>query len=77
MGTKFTSMKSLESDATTGSTGGNAGLPKPDEKKTKGQKAMSKRLSGAISQCSSKMTEVLSWQSKLQDNKVGMILDLH
>lgn len=45
------------------------GLPK-DKK----QKPMSKKLSSFISQCSGKMTEIMSWQAKLDENKSGLIL---
>ena len=49
----------------------------PPEKKAKDKvKPMSKRLSSSISLCSSKMNEVLVWQSKLQENKVGLHLSL-
>ena len=37
-------------------------------------KPMSKKLSTFISQCSAKMTEILSWQAKLDENKSGLIL---
>ena len=37
-------------------------------------KPMSKKLSGNISTCSAKLTEVLSWQSKLDQNASGLNL---
>ena len=57
-----------------GGTGGVGETPNLEEKQPK-VKPMSKRLAGSISQCSSKMTEILSWESKVQDNKSGMSLD--
>ena len=45
--------------------------PAPTRKKTQ---PMSKKLSTFISQCSGKMTEILSWQAKLDENKSGLIL---
>ena len=36
-------------------------------KKTKPPKTISKQMTGCISQCSSKMTEILSWQAKLAE----------
>lgn len=47
-----------------------------DPKNAKGNKVkpMSKRISSNITACSSKMTEILSWQSKLSENKTGLIL---
>ena len=56
---------------------GTEGKPKPqedDNKKNPKVKPMSKRVSTSISQCSSKMTEILSWQSKLAENKSGLNL---
>ena len=43
-------------------------------KKTKPPKTISKQMTGCISQCSSTMTEILSWQAKLAENKTGLIL---
>ena len=53
------------------------GQPGNDDKNKKEPKVqpMSKRISKSIGQCSSKMTEVLSWQSKLHENKAGLNLD--
>ena len=49
--------------------------PGHEEKdKAKKQKPLSKKLSSNISACSSKMTEILSWQSKLDENKTGLML---
>ena len=50
-----------------------AGETPAAEKKGK-PKPMSKRISTNISQCSAKMTEILSWQAKLDENKPGLIL---
>lgn len=59
----------------TGPTGGNGGGGPGggDEKKNK-VKPMSKKISTALSQTSSKMTEILAWQAKLQENKAGLLL---
>lgn len=56
-------------------TGGNGGGGPGggDEKKNK-VKPMSKKISTALSQTSSKMTEILAWQAKLQENKAGLLL---
>ncbi len=64
---------SFGAEQAAGGGGGGTGLPQDDPKKPK-VKPMSKKLSGAISQSSSKMTEILAWQAKLQENKAGMIL---
>lgn len=61
---------SLQEGASTG-TGEQPTIPVPKDKK---QKPMSKRLSAFISQCSAKMTEIMSWQAKLDENKIGLIL---
>ena len=58
---------------------GSAGPPQPaipDQENKKGNKTkpMSKKISSSITSCSSKMTEILSWQSKLTENKSGLIL---
>lgn len=37
-------------------------------------KPLSRRLSTSIGACSTKMTDVLSWDSKLAENKIGLIL---
>lgn len=55
------------------------GVPgQPDQSQKPGkapkQKPMSKKLSGNISTCSAKMTEILSWQSKLDQNTGGLNL---
>lgn len=44
-----------------------------NEKKPK-EKPMSKKVATAISQCSSKLTEILSWKAKLQENTGGLML---
>ena len=46
-----------------------------DKKKEPKVQPMSRRISKCIGQCSSKITEVLSWQSKLQENKPGLNLE--
>lgn len=59
-------------DGGQGAGGGGGGPELPEnQKKTK---PLSKRLSTAISQCSSKMTDVLAWQSKIKENKTGLNL---
>lgn len=50
-----------------GDGSGNKKAPKP--------KPMSRRLSTSIATCSSKVTEILSWISKLDENKTGMNLN--
>lgn len=60
---------------------GTDGVPgQPDQSQKPGkvpkQKPMSKKLSGNISTCSAKMTEVLSWQSKLDQNTGGLTAQL-
>ena len=73
-------MKAINFDGQggTGGSGGageQAGVPQTDDpKKEKKSKPMSRRLSAIISQCSSKMTEILSWQSKVAENKPGLML---
>jgi hypothetical protein len=50
-------------------------LPAPDgnvPKKEAKVQPMSKRFSKYISQCSTKMTDVLAWKSKLDENKTGL-----
>ena len=50
-------------------------LPAPDgnvPKKEPKVQPMSKKLSKYISQCSTKMTDVLAWKSKLDENKSGL-----
>ena len=37
-------------------------------------KPISRQVTGCLTQCSAKMTEIISWQSKLTDNKSGLIL---
>ena len=37
-------------------------------------KPLSKRISSSIAMCSSKMTEILSWQAKLAENKGNLKL---
>eukprot|EP00435_Cladocopium_sp_Y103_P015770 s3511_g3.t2 len=58
-----------------GSHEGEGSLPPdgnvPGKKEPKVQ-PMSKRLSKYISQCSTKMTDVLAWKSKLDENKTGL-----
>ena len=46
----------------------------PASKKNKPPKTMSKQITSCISSCSAKMTEILSWQAKLAENKNGLIL---
>lgn len=70
-----------------GSFGGAAGSGEPGQggpnptgppadgkppRKDKQQKPMSRKITTGISQCSAKMTEILSWQSKLVENKNGL-----
>lgn len=45
--------------------------PKPPK-----AKPMSRRLSTSIAQCSSKITEIVSWEAKLAENKAGLKLTL-
>lgn len=55
--------------------GGDIPAPAPGDNQKGGKaKPMSRKLSTAISQCSAKMTEVLSWQCKLDENKGGLQL---
>lgn len=58
----------------TGGPGGGGGLNGDDPKKNSKVKPMSKKISTALAQSSSKMTEVLAWQAKLVENKAGLIL---
>ena len=53
---------------------GKADPPGQPPKKDK-VKPMSKRLSGSISSCSSKLNEIMVWKSKLEENKVGLTLN--
>lgn len=39
-------------------------------------KPVSRRLSTNISQCSAKITEIVSWEAKLAENKAGLKLTL-
>ena len=47
------------------------GSPQPGEggRKPPKIKPLSKRISSSIAMCSSKMTEIMSWQAKLAENK--------
>ncbi len=47
--------------------------PEPTKPQAK-VKPMSRRLATNISQCSSKITEILSWEAKLKENKNGLSL---
>lgn len=55
--------------------GGEGNGDGPGNKKAPKPKPMSRRLSTSIATCSSKMTEILSWKSKLDENKTGMNLN--
>ncbi|CAK8995275.1 unnamed protein product [Durusdinium trenchii] len=46
----------------------------PDPKRKDKVKPMSRKMTGCISQCSAKLTEILAWQSKLDENKNGLTL---
>ena len=59
----------------TGSTVQNNNNNSPEDDKNKKVKPMSKRISTCISQCSAKMTDILSWKAKLTENKVELNLD--
>ena len=76
LGPQFDKLKSVSFESDPGAGGGGALPDHDDQSKNKNAKAkpMSKKLSSSISACSSKLTEILSWQSKLGENKVGLIL---
>jgi len=48
--------------------------PKPTYMDNRKNKPMSKKLSSNIAACSAEMTEILSWEAKIQENRAGLIL---
>lgn len=72
MGTEIDKLKAFSFGA--GSSGDpSVVIPEQPQKK---QKPMSKKLSSTISQCSEKMTEVVSWEAKIKENKAGLKLNM-
>lgn len=63
-------------DAEQQGSGGPPADGKPPRGPKKETKTLSRKITGSIAQCSAKMTEILSWQSKLAENKNGLNLEL-
>ena len=75
MGPQFDKVKAISFDGGDPAAGTSSEKNDEDNKKQAAKvKPMSKKVSTTISTCSSKMTEILSWQAKLQENKVGLKL---
>ena len=62
--------------------GADGGVPGANHETNKGPrvpkapkvKTISRQVTGCLTQCSAKMTEIISWQSKLTENKCGLTL---